>query len=66
MHTAPVSLRSSHTYPRIAHGWNTASSPVGKFFTLSEHPLAAVWPGELPGLAPVHSYRCADTAPTVS
>ncbi|RPE47047.1 protein-L-isoaspartate(D-aspartate) O-methyltransferase [Streptomyces sp. Ag109_O5-1] len=38
---------------------------LGKIFTPSAHTLDAVWPGALPGLPPVHSYPCADTAPPV-
>jgi protein-L-isoaspartate(D-aspartate) O-methyltransferase len=38
---------------------------LGKIFAPTAQTLAAVWPGVLPGLAPVHSYPCADTAPPV-
>ncbi|MEU2622995.1 NUDIX domain-containing protein [Streptomyces sp. NPDC007157] len=39
---------------------------LGKFFAPSAQALAAVWPGVLPGLPPVHCYPVADTARPVS
>ncbi|MFJ8676957.1 methyltransferase, FxLD system [Streptomyces sp. NPDC093589] len=38
---------------------------LGSVFTPSGPALAAVWPGVLPGLPPVHSYPHADVPPTV-
>jgi len=38
---------------------------LGKIFAPSAQALAAVWPGVLPGLPPVHSYPCAGTVPSV-
>lgn len=38
---------------------------LGKIFAPSAQALTAVWPGVLPGLAPVHSYPCADRVPPV-
>ncbi|MDH6221773.1 bifunctional class I SAM-dependent methyltransferase/NUDIX hydrolase [Streptomyces pseudovenezuelae] len=37
---------------------------LGKIFAPTAQTLAAVWPGVLPGLTPVHSYPC-DSAPPV-
>ncbi|MET9089289.1 bifunctional class I SAM-dependent methyltransferase/NUDIX hydrolase [Streptomyces sp. NPDC004237] len=45
--------------------WHTLPT-LGKFFAPSAQALAAVWPGVLTGLPPVHSYPVADTARPVS
>jgi protein-L-isoaspartate(D-aspartate) O-methyltransferase len=39
---------------------------LGKIFAPSAQALAAVWPGVLPGLPPVHSYTCATAVPPVA
>ncbi|MFF0143509.1 NUDIX domain-containing protein [Streptomyces sp. NPDC005227] len=46
------------------HDLNTLHT-LGKIFAPSAQTLNAVWPGTLPGLPPVHSYRCATTVPAV-
>lgn len=38
---------------------------LGKIFAPSAQALNEVWPGTLPGLPPIHSYRCAPTVPSV-
>ncbi|MFK0154333.1 methyltransferase, FxLD system [Streptomyces sp. NPDC090493] len=38
---------------------------LGKIFAPSAQALAAVWPGVLPGLPPIHSYPCTDAAAPV-
>ncbi|MGW0770826.1 methyltransferase, FxLD system [Streptomyces sp. NPDC002676] len=59
-------LREPHRFSRWEwHDLHTLAS-LGKIFAPSAQALAAVWPGVLPGLPPVHSYPCAGTVPTVA
>ncbi|MGW1107353.1 methyltransferase, FxLD system [Streptomyces sp. NPDC002540] len=46
------------------HSLHTLAT-LGKIFAPSAQALNAVWPGTLPGLPPIHSYRCAATVPAV-
>ena len=59
-------LREPHRFSRWEwHDLHTLAS-LGKIFAPSAQTLAAVWPGVLPGLPPVHSYPCASTIPPVA
>jgi protein-L-isoaspartate(D-aspartate) O-methyltransferase len=60
-----LGLPEPHRFVRWEwHDLHTLTT-IGKIFAPSAQALNAVWPGVLPGLAPVHSYPCADTAAPV-
>ncbi|MGW4271069.1 bifunctional class I SAM-dependent methyltransferase/NUDIX hydrolase [Streptomyces seoulensis] len=53
-----LALPEPHRFVRWEfHDLNTLAT-LGRTFAPSAQALAAVWPGVLPGLPPVHSYRC--------
>lgn len=60
-----LGLPEPHRFVRWEfHDLDTLAS-LGRIFAPSAQALAAVWPGVLPGLPPVHSYACATAAPPV-
>ncbi|MGV9654473.1 bifunctional class I SAM-dependent methyltransferase/NUDIX hydrolase [Streptomyces sp. NPDC003554] len=60
-----LALPEPHRFVRWEfHDLNTLAT-LGKIFAPSAQALAAVWPGVLPGLPPVHSYPCSTAVPPV-
>ncbi|WP_253915726.1 methyltransferase, FxLD system [Streptomyces sp. NRRL S-31] len=60
-----LGLPEPHKFVRWEwHDLNTLAT-LGSIFAPSAQALAAVWPGVLAGLPPVHSYACATAAPPV-
>ncbi|MGW2081247.1 methyltransferase, FxLD system [Streptomyces sp. NPDC001939] len=60
-----LGLPEPHRFTRWeTHDLHTLAT-LGKIFAPSAQALNAVWPGVLPGLAPVHSYPCAGAIPPV-
>ncbi|WP_243762147.1 methyltransferase, FxLD system [Streptomyces sp. Tu 3180] len=60
-----LSLLEAHNFVRWEwHDLHTLAT-LGRIFAPSAQALTAVWPGVLPGLAPVHSYPCSTTVPPV-
>ncbi|MFE7567276.1 methyltransferase, FxLD system [Streptomyces sp. NPDC057539] len=60
-----LALPEPHRFARWEfHDLNTLAT-LGKMFAPSAQALAAVWPGVLPGLPPIHSYACSPAAPPV-
>jgi protein-L-isoaspartate(D-aspartate) O-methyltransferase len=60
-----LALPEPHRFVRWEwHDLHTLAT-LGKIFAPSAQALAAVWPGVLPELPPIHSYPCADAVPPV-